>query len=198
MVERSQKEVWKLTPWLVLILLLGNFILMAFDAKEITSGQRVIRAWTQTVADFVQSSVTTISSSVTGYFTSIANLRLAQDENAELRQQVEELKLQIAAQEGLTSENERLKALLDLKEQSKYKVLTARILGRAPSVLFDSSIINRGSFGGVKLNMPVVANGGLVGRVTAVGPLTSQVDLVTKDKSGLGAVIGEIGTSTAL
>jgi rod shape-determining protein MreC len=198
MVERSQKEVWKLTPWLVLILLLGNFILMAFDAKEITSGQRVIRAWTQTVADFVQSPVTTISSSVTGYFTSIANLRSAQDENAELRQQVEELKLQIAAQEGLTSENERLKALLDLKEQSKYKVLTARIIGRDPSVWFDSSIINRGSFDGVKLNMPVVANGGLVGRVTAVGPLTSQVDLVTKDKSGLGAVIGEIGTSTAL
>ena len=168
MVERSQKEVWKLTPWLVLILLLGNFVLMAFDARQIVSGQRVIRVWTQTVADFVQSPVTTMTSSVSGYFTSIANLRSAQDENAELKQQVEELKLQIASQEGLTSENERLKALLDLKEQSKYKVLTARIIGRDPSVWFDSSIINRGSFDGVKLSMPVVANGGLVGRVTAV------------------------------
>ena len=198
MVERSQKEVWKLTPWLVLILLLGNFVLMAFDARQIVSGQRVIRVWTQTVADFVQSPVTTMTSSVSGYFTSIANLRSAQDENAELKQQVEELKLQIASQEGLTSENERLKALLDLKEQSKYKVLTARIIGRDPSVWFDSSIINRGSFDGVKLSMPVVANGGLVGRVTAVSPLTSQVDLITRDKSGLGAVIGEIGSSTAL
>jgi rod shape-determining protein MreC len=46
--------------------------------------------------------------------------------------------------------------------------------------------------------MPVVANGGLVGRVTAVSPLTAQVDLVTRDKSGLGAVIGEIGASNAL
>ena len=46
--------------------------------------------------------------------------------------------------------------------------------------------------------MPVVANGGLVGRVTAVSPLTAQVDLITRDKSGLGAVIGEIGSSTAL
>jgi rod shape-determining protein MreC len=50
----------------------------------------------------------------------------------------------------------------------------------------------------VKLNMPVVANGGLVGRITAVSPLTAQVDLITRDKSGLGAVIGEIGSSTAL
>jgi rod shape-determining protein MreC len=198
MVERSQKEVWKLTPWLVLILLLGNFILMAFDAREITSGQRVIRAWTQTLADFVQSPVTTITASVSNYFTSIANLRSAQDENGQLKQQVEELKLQLASQEGLTSENERLKSLLDLKEQSKYKVLTARIIGRDPSIWFDSSIINRGSLDGVKLNMPVVANGGLVGRVTAVSPLTAQVDLITRDKSGLGAVIGEIGSSTAL
>jgi rod shape-determining protein MreC len=198
MVERSQNEVWKLTPWLVLILLLGNFILMAFDAREITSGQRVIRAWTQTVADFVQSPVTTITASVSHYFTSIANLRSAQDENSQLKQQVEELKLQLASQEGLTSENERLKALLDLKEQSKYKVLTARIIGRDPSIWFDASIINRGSLDGVKLNMPVVANGGLVGRVTAVSPLTAQVDLITRDKSGLGAVIGEIGSSTAL
>jgi rod shape-determining protein MreC len=198
MVERSQKEVWKLTPWLVLILLLGNFILMAFDAREITSGQRVIRAWTQTLADFVQSPVTTITASVSNYFTSIANLRSAQDENGQLKQQVEELKLQLASQEGLTSENERLKSLLDLKEQSKYKVLTARIIGRDPSIWFDASIINRGSLDGVKLNMPVVANGGLVGRVTAVSPLTAQVDLITRDKSGLGAVIGEIGSSTAL
>ena len=34
--------------------------------------------------------------------------------------------------------------------------------------------------------------------MTAVSPLTSQVDLITRDKSGLGAVIGEIGESNAL
>jgi rod shape-determining protein MreC len=198
MVERSQKEVWKLTPWLVLILLLGNFILMAFSAKDITSGQRLIRVWGLTIADFVQSPVTSVTAAVTNYFSSIANLRSAQDENTLLRQQVEELQLQVESAKGLTEENQRLKALLEFKEQSKWKVLPARIIGRDPSIWFDSSIINRGSLDGVKLNMPIVANGGLVGRVTAVSPLTSQVDLVTRDKSGLGAVIGEIGTSTAL
>jgi rod shape-determining protein MreC len=180
------------------MLLLGNFILMAFDAREITSGQRVIRVWTQAAADFVQSPVTSISSAVSGYFSSIANLRSAQDDNTHLKQQVEELKLEIESSKGLAEENQRLKALLDFKEQSKLTVLPARIIGRDPSIWFDSSIINRGSLDGVKLNMPVVANGGLVGRITAVSPLTSQVDLVTRDKSGLGAVIGEIGTSTAL
>lgn len=198
MVERSQKEVWKLTPWLVLILLLGNFILMAFDAREITSGQRVIRSWTQTAADFVQSPVTSVTSGISNYFSSIASLRSAQDENGRLKEENYQLQLQVESAKGLTEENQRLKALLDFKDESKLKVLPARIIGRDPSVWFDSSIIDRGSLDGVKLNMPVVANGGLVGRITAVSPLTSQVDLVTRDKSGLGAVIGEIGTSTAL
>jgi len=198
MVERSQKEVWKLTPWLVLILLLGNFIMMAFDAREITSQQRIIRIWTQAAADFVQSPVTSITSGATGYFESIANLRSAQDENAQLKKQVEELRLEVESSKGLTEENQRLKSLLEFKEQSKLDVLPARIIGRDPSIWFDSSIVDRGSLDGVKLNMPVVANGALVGRVTAVSPLTAQVDLITRDKSGLGAVIGEIGASTVL
>jgi len=198
MVERSQKDVWRLTPWLMVALLLVNFVLMAFDAKEITSGQRVVRAWTQTAADFVQSPVTTITSSISNYFASISNLRSAQSENDKLKQHVQELEVELKQKEELASENDRLRAFLQLKEQSKYKVLTARIIGRDPSVWFDSSIVNRGSLDGVALNMPVVTDGGLVGRVTAVSPLTAQVDLITRDKSGLGAVIGQIGESNAL
>lgn len=198
MAERSQQDVWRLTPWLMIALLLGNFILMAFDAREINSGQRMIRVWSQTAAYFVQSPITAVSSAVTGYFESIVNLRSAQSENDELKQRVQELEVEIKQKEDLSNENQRLKSLLELKEQSNYKVLPAQIIGRDASVWFDSSIINRGSLDGVKLNMPVVTNGGLVGRITAVSPLTAQVDLVTKDKSGLGGVIGELGSSNAL
>lgn len=198
MVERSQEEVWRITPWFVIVLLLGNFILMAFDAREINSGQRIVRVWAQVAADFVQSPVTTVSSAATNYFTSISNLRSAQDENTLLKQRVQELEVELKQYEELSSENERLLKLLNLSEQSSSKVLAARIIGRDPSVWFDSSVINRGSLDGVKLNMPVVTDGGLVGRVTAVSPLTAQIDLVTRNKSGLGAVVGEIGNSNAL
>ncbi|PYS99822.1 MAG: rod shape-determining protein MreC [Acidobacteria bacterium] len=198
MVERSQQEVWRMTPWLVIVLLLGNFMLMAFDAREITSGQRIIRVWSQALADFVQSPVTSASSGVGNYFSSISNLRSAQSDNDLLKQRVQELELEIRGKDDLSAENDRLRGLLNLKENSKYKVLTARIIGRDPSVWFDSSIINRGSLDGVKLNMPVVSDGGLIGRVTAVGPLTAQFDLITRDKSGVGGVVGEIGTSNVL
>jgi rod shape-determining protein MreC len=197
MVERSQTEVWRLAPWLMVLMLLANFVLMAMSARDI-GGERVIRSWTQTGADFVQSPVTTVTSAVSNYFTSIATLRSAQSENDTLKQRVQELEVEVKQKEDLAAENSRLRSMLQLKEQSRYKVVTARIIGRDPSVWFDSAIVNRGSLDGVQLNMPVVVNGGLVGRVTAVSPLTAQVDLVTKNKSGLGAVVGQIGDSNAL
>ncbi len=83
MVERSQKEVWRLTPWLMIALLLGNFILMALACAEKTAtNQRLIRVWAQTVADFVQSPVTTVSAAVSvTIFNLLLTLRTAQSEN---------------------------------------------------------------------------------------------------------------------
>ena len=198
MIERSQKEVWKITPWVLLLLLLGNFVLMAVDAREANSQQRVIRVWSQTAADFVQSPVTFVSSAVTNYFSSISSMRTAQSENDVLKQRVQELLVEKQNAQSLTAENERLKSLLELKKEINYKFLPAQIIGRDTSAWFDTSIINRGSLDGVKLNMPVVTNGGLVGRITMVSPLTAQVALITKDKSGLGAVVGALGASNAL
>jgi rod shape-determining protein MreC len=197
MAERSQKEVWRLAPWLMISLLLFNFILMAFDAKT-ASQQRVVRVWAQVAADFVQSPVTTVSSSVNNYFQSISSLRTAQSENDILKQRIQELEVEVKQKEDLTFETNRLKSLLELKEQAPYRILPAQIIGRDPSAWFDTSIINRGSLDGVKLNMPIATNGALVGRVIAVSPLTAQIALITKDKSGLGAVIGELGNSNAL
>lgn len=197
MAERNQKEVWKLAPWLMIALLLGNFILMAWDAKTY-SQERVIRVWALAVADFVQSPVTTVSSGISGYFQSISSLRTAQSENDQLKQKVQELEVKVQEKEDLSEENERLKSLLELKNQSQYKFLPAQIIGRDPSAWFDTSIINRGSLDGVKLNMPVVTKGGLVGRISAVSPLTAQIHLITREKVSQGGVIGELGTSNAL
>ena len=198
MAERSQKEVWKITPWVMLLLLLCNFVLMAFDAREANSEQRVIRVWSQTAADFVQSPVTFVSSGVTNYFSSISSMRTAQSENDALKQRVQELEVEVQTNKNLTFENERLKSLLELKQEIGYKFLPAQIIGRDTSAWFDTSIINRGSLDGVKLNMPIVTNGGLIGRVMQVSPLTAQIALITRDKSGLGAVVGALGSSNAL
>ncbi len=197
-IERSQKEVWRLAPYLMVVLLLGNFILMAFDAKEENSKQRVLRVWTQAAAEFVQSPVTTVTSAANGYFQSIYQLRTAQTDNDVLKEKIQALEIELQDSKTMTAENERLKSLIQLKDETKYKVLMAKIVGRDPSTWFDSSIVNRGNLDGIKLNMPVVTNEGLAGRVIAVSPITSQFVLITDDKSAAAAIVGQLGVSNAL
>jgi len=58
--------------------------------------------------------------------------------------------------------------------------------------------INVGSSSGIAVNMPVVTGGGIVGRVITVSPWASQVMLITDEKAGAGAVVGQLGQSGAL
>lgn len=181
----------------MIALLLVNFVLMAYSAKTDTQ-QSVIRVWAQTAADFVQSPVTTVSSGISNYFQRISSLRTAQSENDVLKQRIQELEVELQSRESLTVEAQRLRSLLELKEQTDFKIKTAQIIGRDPSAWFDTIIINRGSSDGVRLNMPIITKGGLVGRVSAVSFLTAQVHLITREKVSEGGVIGELGASNAL
>jgi rod shape-determining protein MreC len=95
-------------------------------------------------------------------------------------------------------ENKRLRELLDFKEKAQYQVVTANVIARDPSIWFDTVTFNRGTTSGVELNMPVVTPGGIVGRVVAVGPWSSQVMLITDERAAAGAVVGQLGQSNAL
>jgi rod shape-determining protein MreC len=195
MVERSQKDVWRLTPWVLVALLLLNFVFMAYNAR--TSDEMVVKSWAQAFANFFQSPVSSVKSSVNDFFESFWTLRTAATENDELRAKVTQLETDLRGSQNLTSENERLKALLGFKEETKYKIVAARVIARDPSTWFDMATINRGSLDGVKLNMPVVTNEGLAGRVVAVSPISAQFILLPDEKSAAAAIIGEIGESNA-
>jgi rod shape-determining protein MreC len=72
------------------------------------------------------------------------------------------------------------------------------VIARDPSLWFDTVIIDRGSSSGIELNMPVVTPGGIVGRIIGVGPWSSQIMLITEERSAAGAVVGQLEQSTAL
>jgi rod shape-determining protein MreC len=46
--------------------------------------------------------------------------------------------------------------------------------------------------------MPVVTSGGIVGRIMSTSPWSAQVMLITDEKSGAGAIVGQLGQSNAL
>jgi rod shape-determining protein MreC len=196
MVERSQKDVWKLSPWLTAALLVINLVFMAYNARS--NDEMIVRTWAQAFANFFQSPVSSVKDNVAGFFGSFASLRSAATENEELRTQVTQLQTDLRESQNLAAENERLKGLLGFKDETKYKAVPARVVGRDPSTWFDMATINRGSLDGIKLNMPVVTNEGLAGRIVAVSPISAQFTLLPDEKSAAAAVVGEIGESNAL
>lgn len=195
---RTQKEIRQRAPIWLVALLVTNLVIMAVDARDADGRVKVLRIWTQTFASPLQSASSKATGATTGFFAQIWNFRSTAAENEQLKERLTQAEQELHAARTATAENERLKALLSLSEQSEIKPVPARVIARDPSVWFNTITINRGSSSGIEVNMPVVTAGGIVGRVITVGPWASQVMLITDEKAGAGAVVGQLGQSGAL
>jgi rod shape-determining protein MreC len=195
---RTQREIRQRAPIWLVALLVANLVIMAVDARDSNGQQKVLRIWTQTFASPLQTASSKASGATSGLFDQIWNFRSTAAENAELKERLAKAELELNAARQAEAENERLKALLNLREQTDIKSVPARVIARDPSVWFNTITINRGSTSGVAVNMPVVTGGGIVGRVITVSPFASQVMLITDEKAGAGAVVGQLGQSGAL
>ena len=91
-------------------------------------------------------------------------------ENAGLQKKVDELTAENSDLLQNQDEYERLKDLLDLKDEySNYPTIAARIIAKDSGNWFNVFTINKGSKDGIQEDMNVIADGGLVGIVTSVG-----------------------------
>jgi len=195
---RTQREIRQKAPLWLIGLLLANVVIMAIDARDNQGQQQIVRVWTQTVATPVQNVSSKAGGATSNFFRQIFSFRSIAAENEQLKQRVTEIESELHNARLQAAENERLKGLLDLRNQSTYQTLPARVIARDPSVWFNTITINRGTSAGVKINMPVVSATGIVGRVITVSPWAAQVMLVTDEKAGAGAVVGQLGESGAL
>jgi rod shape-determining protein MreC len=195
---RTQREIRQRAPFWLVMLLFGNLVIMAADARDSVTKQRMFRVWAQAIASPVQSVSSKAGGASAGLIRQIMNFRTAADENERLKQQLDQTVLELRNARESSAENERLKGLLNLKENTGYTQVPARVIARDPSVWFNTVTINRGSSSGITLNMPVATGSGIVGRVVAVSPWTAQVMLITDEKAAAGAVVGQLGESGAL
>jgi len=179
-------------------LLVANLVIMAVDARNADGSHKVLRVWTQSFASPLQNASSKATGATSGFFQQIWNFRSTAKENEQLKERLAQIETELHTARQATAENERLQALLNLKEQTNTTSIPARVIARDPSVWFNTITINRGSSSGVQVNMPVVTAGGIVGRVITVGPWSSQVMMITDEKAGAGAVVGQLGQSGAL
>ena len=195
---RTQREIRQRAPWWFFGLLALNVALMTYDARDDSTKQRKIRTVAQSLAYPIQRGASGVGNFFGGLFGGFGELRRASAENQQLRAQVEQMQNELRDTRQKAAQADRLEKLLNLTQTSSYQTVTAQVIARDPSMWFDSISIDKGRWAGVEINMPVVTADGIVGRVVSTGPLNSQVMLLTDEKSGAGAVVGQLGTSNAV
>jgi rod shape-determining protein MreC len=146
-----------------------------------------------TIITPLQEAVAAVFRPIGAFFSTLANLGTLTRENAELREQIAELRSQDIQFADLKGRVEELRRLLDLKERFDLETRAASVIGESVSNFEWAVFVDRGSEDGVELDMPVIAADGLVGRVVKVSPDNSKVMLITDPDSKVGVRLASSG-----
>lgn len=174
---------------LLVILLVTALFFITLDLRgvSLTKGSRSV---TQTILSPVQRTVSTIFSPVGRFFGDVKNFGKT---NAELKQALATnklLKSQLAEKSDTKGQLAQLKAVLDLAGRGNYKVAAARVIARGSASSFSQTItIDAGSSSGIRSDMTVISQNGLVGVVKSTTSSTSRVLLLSDPSFKVGVRI---------
>ena len=112
--------------------------------------------------------------------------------NKKLQSQIDKLSAENKLLQQDKYELENFRKLYDLDQQyAGYPKVAARVISSDPDNWYNTFIIDKGSKNGLKKNMNVMANGGLVGISTEVNKSYSKVRSIIDDNSNIsGTVLG--------
>ena len=117
-------------------------------------------------------------------------------QNLRLHTQVQSLQLQLLRERALESENAQLRELHRTLPPLVRKWLVAEVIGVDSGTLRQRLIINKGAHDGVHVNQPVVDGSGVMGQVAYVGPLSSEVILITDPEHAMPVQVTRTGLRT--
>jgi rod shape-determining protein MreC len=120
-------------------------------------------------------------------------------DNKALKAEVERLRSDLARSETAERDASQLRQLVDLGRGDGFptgtRPVAARVIARAPTVWYSSVKIDKGSGDGIRVDQPVIAAGGLVGKITDVTGGTAEVRLLTDASSAVTAQVMPAGAS---
>lgn len=159
------------------------------DGRNVT----LARSWAVGVVSPIERVVNFVGGGVYGAWKNYVDLRHVRQQDAALRQQMTELRLQqtALAEDALTGQ--RLEALLAFQQHYVSATVAAQVVGASGSDLSRVVYLNKGWADGLRPDMPVMTPDGIVGKVRDVfpetAPHTAQVLLINDQTSGAGVIL---------
>lgn len=126
---------------------------------------------------------------ISGRSEELVQIRMLLEENEALKEQVALLTEENILLQQDKYELNKLRQLFELDEQYEgYHKVGARIISRDSGNWYSSFIIDKGTDEGIREDMNVIAGGGLVGRISAVGPNWSRVTAIISDNANVSGM----------
>lgn len=174
--------------WLI-IGLIGALLLLALALGQL-GYLGPVRNVTRALLVPFQAGLTRVGTDASDLVRSARDLRDLRQGNAQLQAEVNRLSVENARLTEVERENERLRQLLNFTRSNpwydyKAAAVIGHKIGEDTSNLLFSIFIDVGARDGVAVDMPVITDRGLVGRVVAVGPNVAEVLLLIDPASAV-------------
>ena len=152
-------------------------------------GVRLIRMWaTSTVTPFERAAHAIGSGLGTGWTDYVA-LRHVRQQNKDLTEQLTRMRIEQASIAEDALQGRRLQAMLGFRERYVGSTVAAQVIGDSGSEQTRVLIIDKGSHDGLKPDMAVITQDGIVGKLRDVFPTTAQVLEINDQTSGAGVIL---------
>ena len=143
----------------------------------------------------VQSALVRVHRGAIGFWANYLDWKAVRRENAILRGENEQLRVQSLQAGETREENARLRRLLILRDRLPLATLAGEVIGREAGGWVRSLTVNRGRSDGIAQQTPVIVPDGLVGRVVQVHRGAAVVQLLNDPASTVGAVVQRTRTA---
>ena len=164
---------------------------LAVQVKKPTQAgpMRLIRYWAVSAITPLERAVVGTGHGIRNFWSNYAYLRGVRQENRDLKQQIEQMRMEEVRMKQDAEQAQRLQALLGFKEKFISETVAAQVIGTSGSEQSRILYIDKGASDGVKTDMAVVTPDGIVGKVLQTTSHSATVLEIGDRSSGVGGIL---------
>jgi rod shape-determining protein MreC len=176
--------------FILLAVITAQILLLSFQITR-NPNVRLIRYWAVAVFDPMERSLRGLLDVSSRAYVTYRHLWHAQQENQELHVQLVAAQVQVQRLAEQVGETERLRNLLQFKNQLAFQTVAAEVIASSPGENSNAIFIDKGWDAGLASDLAVITPEGVVGKILAIYPHSAQVLLLTDSSSGVGVTLSQ-------
>src|SRR5436190_187306 len=181
-------DIRRRSGYLFLSVMIGHVILISAQVNS-RSGVPVLEAVTFGVFAEAQRGLSSGVSGLRRGWSRYVWLRGVEAQNADLRRQLDDVRVQYQERRALADRAAQLEEALALRDRSNLRTVAAEVIASSASPDFRTLTIDKGTNYGLKPDMAVIAAAGTVGRIVVPSPGAAKVQLLIDRNAAAGALV---------